>query len=129
MDKLCPINEGQCYQISLQENDIDRLRLLREPTFTPLTCNQTYRLSDLLLYKANKLPRVTYWLNKKLDLRNSQEWAPVFVSPSVDSGLIVAIDGNHRLMAHFLQHQSIEGVNGYLFIHPNIQLWGFMPLG
>lgn len=127
MDRLCPIETGTCYQISLNASEIDRVRLLREVTFTELTQHQNYYLSGLLPDKAIALPRVKYWFDRELNLSQSPEWSPVFVSPNLDAGLIVAIDGNHRLMAHYIRHQSVEGVPGYLFVHPNLQTWDFMP--
>jgi len=125
MDNICPINEGHCYQIKLQENDIDQLFLLGETTFKGLTHDKNYRLSGII-DSVKKLDRVKYWIDKKLDLRSSPEWSPVFVSPNTD-GPIITIDGNHRLMAHYYQHKNIEGLQGYLFVHPNIQKWGFAP--
>jgi hypothetical protein len=127
MNNVCPIEEGQCYQIKLQDNDISRLFLLGEATFTKLTPAKNYRLSEIIDDVKN-LPRVKYWIDKKLDLRLSPEWSPIFVSKDV-KGPIITIDGNHRLMAHFHQHQAIEGLHGYLFVHPSIPKWDFIPVG
>jgi len=127
MDKISPVSEGQCYKIHLQEPDISRLYLLREPTFTNLTFHKDYLLAGLNSDEAAKLDRVKYWLNKSLDLRLSPEWSPIFVSRNIENSPIVTIDGNHRLMAHFLQHGKIQELNGYLFVHPSIEKWGFMP--
>lgn len=99
-------------KISLQEDDINRLFLLGEGTFSHLTLDQSYLISDLTDAILD-LKRVKYWLNKQLDLRLSSEWSPIFVCPETDSGPIVTIDGNLRLMAHFHQHNTIEGLHGY----------------
>lgn len=128
MDNLCPIEEGHCYQIKLQENDTNRLFLLGETTFKSLTYDKNYRLSDIIDDVKN-LVRVKHWIDYKLDLRISVEWSPIFVCPDTNSGPIVTIDGNHRLIAHFHQHNTIEGLLGYLFVHPNIQQWGYIPNG
>jgi len=126
MDKLCQIEDGFCYQIKLQKDDINRVFLLGETTFTSLTPDKNYRLSDIIDDVKN-LNRVKYWIDYKLDLRISKEWSPIFVCPDINSGPIVTIDGNHRLMAHFHEHNSIEGLFGYIFVHPNIQQWDFIP--
>lgn len=123
MDKVCPIPEGECYKIQLQEKDISRLYLLHEPTFTDLTFKRNYLLSGLNSEEAIKLDRVIYWLDRSLDLRLSPEWSPVFVSSDTENSPIITIDGNHRLMTHFHLHQKIEGLNGYLFVHPKIKVW------
>ena len=128
MDKICPIEEGHCYQIKLNERDTNHLFLLREPTFKNLTRDKNYLLSEII-DDVKKLDRVKYWLDNKLDLRLSPNWSPIFVCPDTDCGPIVTIDGNHRLMAHFHQYKTIEGLFGYLFVHPNIQKWDFIPKG
>ena len=71
--------------------------------------------------------RVIYWLAKKLDLSESDEWSPVFITPNHDTRALVAIDGNHRLMAHYLTHRSVEGVHAYLFSHPKTAVWDWFP--
>ena len=128
MDTLCPIEEGLCYQIKLQENDTNRLFLLNEPTFTSFTRDKNYRLSDIIDDVKNS-DRVKYWLDKEFDLRLSPEWSPIFVCPETNVGTIVTIDGNHRLTAHFHRHKTIEGLPGYLFVHQNIQKWCYIPNG
>lgn len=128
MDEICPIEQGKCYQIRLHENETNRLFLLGEATFTSLTRDKNYRLSDII-DDVKYLDRVKYWIDYNLDLRLSQEWSPIFVCPNVINGPIVTIDGNHRLMAHFHMHKTIDGLNGYLFVHPNILQWGYIPNG
>ena len=124
MDKICPIVEGTSYQTNLEESDKDRVFLLNEPTFKHFTENENFRLSEIIP-NVKKVDRVNYWLNEKLDLRNSPEWSPVLVSPSVSCGPY--IDGNHRLSAHWLQHKTIDGIHCYIFEHSRIMEWGFIP--
>lgn len=126
MDSICPINEGKCYKIKLQESDLNRLFILGDPSFTNLTSNKNYRLSGLIPEVAEQEIKTRTSLDVILDLRESHKLAPVFVSRNLDSGLVVTIDGNHRLMGHFLRNKSIEGVNGFLFVHPNVEKWGFI---
>jgi|GEM_PF-3280621 len=126
MNDISPIKEGRCYKIKFEEKDINRLFLLGEVTFKDLTSEKNFKLSGLLDTVIN-IERVKYWIDAKLDLRISTKWSPVFVSPHID-GPFVTIDGNHRLMAHYNQHKTIERLNGYLFVHPNIQNWGFIPI-
>jgi hypothetical protein len=127
MDEICPVAEGLCYQIKLEESDTGRLFLLGEATFTHLTPTKDYLLTNIS-DDVKEMKRVKYWIDQKLDLRESPEWSPIFVAKDIESP-IVTIDGNHRLMAHFNQHRTIEGLHGYLFIHQNIQKWGCIPKG
>lgn len=126
MNLICPVEEGQCYQVTLEEGDLNRLFLLGEATFTNLTENRNYRLAGLTS-AVEGLHRVKYWLDQNLDLTKVPEWAPVFVTWDIEKSPIITIDGNHRLMAHFKQYHTIEGLPGYLFVHHNIHKWGFVP--
>lgn len=123
---MCPISEGQCYKVVLHYTDINRVFLLYAPNLTNLTINRNYQLNETIEEAGNE-PRVQYWLDRNIDLSTSDSWAPVFVSPNLDTGSLVAIDGNHRLMAHFLTHKSIQGLQAYLFVHPNITNWKWFP--
>ena len=127
IDKICPIAEGSCYQITLQEGDGGHLFLLGESTFKNLTTSKDYLLTNIV-DDVKELERVKYWLDKKLDLTKALEWAPIFVAKGIGSPLIT-IDGNNRLMAHFHQYKRIDGVQGYLFTHNNILNWLFIPTG
>jgi hypothetical protein len=94
MDKICPVDEGVCYKITLEESDLVRIFLLGETTFTKLTKDENYKLSDLQDV-AREQPRVKYWLDKQIDLAASVDWAPVFVSLDIENGALISIDGNH----------------------------------
>jgi hypothetical protein len=126
MDKPCPVATGNCYQIELETADIDKIFLLNEKTFTNLTSNRNYKLSEIV-DSVNELERVNRWVDWKLNLRDSPDWSPVFVSQSIENGSLITIDGNHRLVAHFLQHRNVDGVHAYLFVHHNINEWVFIP--
>jgi hypothetical protein len=126
MDKICPVSEGKCYKVTLEDSDLDRVYLLRDPTFTNLTKNRDYRFSDLQDV-AREEARVKHLLEKNIDLSVNSDWAPVFVCPDIGNGALIAIDGNHRLMAHFLLRGSIANLMAYVYVHENILQWGFIP--
>ncbi len=63
-----------------------------------------------------------------VDLRRQMDLEPILVTNDAYSGPLIAIDGNHRLTAHYLRHQSVDAVNVFVAVHQNILMWGFVPL-
>lgn len=114
----CPLDEVKCYKIRLHDTDLPRVYILDAPNFLDLTENNSYKLRDVK-QTVRDLDRVDHLLKKQIDLSQTDNWAPVFISTYLNTGVLVPIDGNHRLMAHYLLYTSIEGVHGYLFVHPN----------
>jgi hypothetical protein len=126
MDKISPIEEGKCYRIILKAEDINRIFLLKEPTFTNFTINRNFMIADVT-EKVDEVERVRYWLDRGLDLRNAPEWAPVFVSRNIENGSFTIIDANHRMTAHYRQHKIVDEVAAYVFTHSNINQWWGIP--
>ena len=125
LDECCPPNQSTCYGIVFEEADQDKIFLIHVTGFINLTSSDSFKLIDVNS-SAGEVPRVKYWVDRGIDLSANANWAPVFVSAKLESPLI-AIDGNHRLMAHFLTHRSIEGIRAYLYVHSNISQWGLNP--
>ena len=124
MERIAPIKEGKLSQISLSKDDLSRLYLLKEPTFKDFTRTGDFKIENIIPDVCCEKQRVKYWIDRNIDLSINDDWAPVIITNSFDSGKIVIIDGNHRATAHFIQHKSIDGVYAYLFEHPNVNNWG-----
>jgi|TARA_R110002124_G_scaffold153408_2_gene320468 hypothetical protein len=126
LQKLCPLGEVECFKLVLEESDIQRVFLCTAPDFATYTKNQSFRLIDTCEAARND-PTVSCLLSKNVDLSKSNKWAPVFISPNYDKGSLVAFDGNHRLMAHFLMHEGTKGVQAFLLVHQNTIDWPWFP--
>jgi len=124
MEQIAPIEEGKLSQIALSNEDLNRLYLLKEPTFKDFTKTGDYKLENIIPEVCREKQRVKYWIDQNIDLSINNDWAPVLISNSFESGKIVIIDGNHRATAHFIQHKSINGAFAYLFEHHNVYNWG-----
>ena len=125
LQRLCPLNEVECFKLVLEESDIHRIFFCTAPDFATYTQNHSFRLEDTC--EAARIdPIVSCLLEKNIDLSNSDHWAPVFISPKI-AGSLVALDGNHRLMAHFLMHKSTKGLHAFLFVHQNTINWPWFP--
>lgn len=114
----CPINDVKCYKIVLDDTDMPRVYILYGYEFWNITVNNSFKLSDITEF-ARTLPKARKLLNMNLviDLSQSDNWSPVFICPDLNTGPLVPIDGNHRLMVHYLTHGSIQGIHAYLFVH------------
>jgi hypothetical protein len=126
MYEHCPTNEVQCYRVVLEDKDIDRIFLLNEVTFVKLTTGQTFKLSDLT-HDAKTLNRVNSFLKDGVDLRSHPGLELILVCEDLDTGSLTTIDGNHRLMAHYLTFGSVQEVPAYVYIHTNMNKWYFIP--
>lgn len=121
----CPLDEIQCYRVKLEESDINRVFILWDGTFSDMTDNNTFKLADVNM-NALKRPSTHHFFNKQLDLGVNPELAIVFFAQNLGSPL-VATDGNHRLMAHFLINKNVADIPAFLYTHENIINWRHFP--
>jgi hypothetical protein len=126
MDSVSPTEEIFFYYSRLQPEDISRIYLLND--FRHCTNQESCRLSDLheraLVTAMERVPQLA---ENKIDLRNVVHKEPVLVGVDLHQGGLTVIDGNHRLMAHYLRHGSVESVGVILAIHRSIVNWAFIP--
>jgi hypothetical protein len=126
MDRFCPTAEFCCHRVQLQHSDGDRLFLLGISAFISQTQRDSCRLRDLLPTAAS-IPNVASFVRDGVDLRSQPCLELVLVGAQLQLGHLVAIDGNHRMMAHYLNHASVEGVPAFVCVHKNITQWSYIP--
>ena len=125
MNLLAPLDEMSCHYVTLDHLDAQRMFLLQDFRFC--TTNISCRVTDLLPEgQAVAMEAAPHLPDNQLDLRKQRGLELLLVGLSFDSPLLV-IDGNHRTMAHWYRHGSLEGVNAYLGLHPRIIDWEFIP--
>lgn len=118
-------DEWKCYRGVLEDSDLDRLFLLNELDFGQFT-NNTHLLKNLL-EGARNLERVQSFIAKSFDLRIHRDYEPILVTINKEKASLIAIDGNHRLMSHYLQYKSIFEVPVYIGEHDTIIKSGHIP--
>lgn len=127
MDEHCPLAEIVCMHVALSECDLKRLFVL--PDFRKHTRNHSCRLVDAddsaLAVAMEGQPSGTH---NELDLTTRNQLELVLVGTDLNERPLIAVDGNHRLLAHYIRHRSIEGVPAYIGIHPNMYNWSYVPL-
>ncbi len=111
MDQCCPLGEFKMYKVKLEAADIDRLFLLN-CGFASDTNNQTCRLKDALPGLVSK-ERVRNVIEKAC-FPVSQDQAILIVSPDEKSGPLIIYDGNHRAIAQFLVHKTVQDVLAFV---------------
>jgi len=128
MNTHCPTSEIQCFHIELNDLDLERLFLLWEPTFIPHTHNRTCRLCDVTpTAEAMAMERRSVGEKNLVDLTAGTGNEPVLVTSDLTHGPLIAIDGNHRLTAHFVRHRRVGGVRVYVGVHAKVLGWHFIP--
>lgn len=126
LDRICETSQFRCCRVQLEWFDSDRLYLLRTPDFVSVTRNQSCRLSDVLP-DASAIQRVVSFTSVGIDLRLFPCLALVLVATDLHGVPLIAIDGNHRAIAQFLTHKTVDGVPAFVCIHPGIDQWGYVP--
>ena len=124
MDRHCPTTEFRCYRVRLEQSDENRLFGLTE--FINQTRGQSCRLRDVLP-GASAIQRVASFITAGINLRSRSGLELVLVTAELHGAPLVAIDGNHRAMAQFLAHGSVEGVPAFVCVHPAIGQWPYVP--
>ena len=126
MDRHCPTNQLLCYRVQLERPDEDRLFMLGLTEFINQTRGQSCRLRDVLP-GASAIQRVASFITAGINLRSRSGLELVLVAAELQCAPLVAIDGNHRAMAQFLAHGSVEGVPAFVCVHPAIGQWPYVP--
>lgn len=128
MDCFCPIYEMQFVHMELTWADLSRMFLLWEPTFIQHTKFQSCKLDEITSSaESMAMQRRSPGDVNMIDLTMSAGLEPVLVTDSLEHGPLVAIDGNHRLTAHYARRATIDGVKVYVGIHDNMLEWQFVP--
>ena len=123
----CPLADIVCMHITLTQSDLSRLFVLQD--FAKCTRDQSCQLIDVvpasaILAAMEHQPKNAV---NELDLTVAKGMELVLCGTSVDDGPLIAIDGNHRLLAHYIRSGSIEGVPAYIGIHPKMYDWPMVP--
>ena len=126
MDVHCPLAEFVCMHVTLSGCDVQRLFVL--PDFKASTRNYSCRLLDFndaaLDVAMERQPAGT---QNDLDLTARCHLELVLVGTDVNLSFLITVDGNHRLLARYIRHRSIEGVPAYVGVHANVYCWPFVP--
>jgi hypothetical protein len=126
MDGHWPLAEVICMHVTLSGCDLERLFVL--PDFKGCTWNHSCQLVDINdSALAVAMERQAAKATNDLDLTVRSQLELVLVGIDVSHGPLVTVDGNHRLLAHYTRHRSIDGVPAYVGIHPNMHNWPFVP--
>lgn len=123
----CPLADIVCMHITLTQSDLSRLFVLQD--FAKCTRDQSCQLIDVvpasaILAAMEHQPKNAV---NELDLTVAKGMELVLCGTAVDDGPLIAIDGNHRLLAHYIRSGSIEGVPAYIGIHPKMYDWHMVP--
>lgn len=130
---LPSLNDGRWrgYKVILDSADLDRVILWWENQ--DYTRNKTCRVIDLLPC-AKTLARVQSFIVGNdakrllpLDLRSADGMELCVIADSLDGDFLYVIDGNHRLIAHWLQGRHLDGVATYVAVHDGLKNWAYIP--
>ncbi len=115
--EYCPSDEVECYQVTLEKRDLVRIFILYQSGFLYLTNNNTFKVSDLIVTTARKIDRVQSFLNDEtFDLRSRPDHTIILFGKNLDTSLLTAMDGNHRLKAHYIEHENIDGIPAFNYL-------------
>jgi hypothetical protein len=127
-----PPNEYQGFRVTFDEGDVDRLYLWLG--FALCAGHKSCHLTDIptVLHPCTE-SRVRPFIEGDpasgkgpLDLRTATDMEIVTVSNDLENGNLYIIDGNHRLIAHYLIHKSIKDVPAFACIRPKMLQWAYV---
>ena len=123
MGEFSPTKEFDCYKTVLDQSDLDRLFLLSD--FHMMTRTASCKLADV---QSGQIPETSMSrISRDIDLTTLAGCEIEIVSPSMDDGPLVIVDGNHRVVGHFLNRGTIQDVPAFVCIHRNILVWPHVP--
>lgn len=126
MDEHCPLAQMVCLHVTLCECDLERMFVL--PDFGGHTRNHSCQLVDINDSALDvAMERRPAGAQNILDLTTRDQLELVLVGTDLNQRPLIVVDGNHRLLAHYIRHRSIDRVPAYVGIHPNIYNWSFVP--
>lgn len=134
MEDYAPTSEFLFYRVILEKSDTDRMFVLFETGLTKQTLGQTCRLKDIVSSSEN-IERVKQAINggnsfsKGVDLKSDPNMELELVASELYNVPLTIIDGNHRAIAHYIIHGSVQGVPAYICVHKNISKWPYIPPG
>jgi hypothetical protein len=108
----------------LDDSDLDRLFLI--PEFGKHTAADSCLLRDIA-ESALSDSRVRQFLTPPINLQVAANLELLAFTVDPEKSPLVVGDGNHRIIAHFWTHQSVEGVPIFICSHPAVANWGFCP--
>ena len=119
-----PPEEFQTERATLEDSDLDRVFAI--PEFGRHTTGGSCRIRDIEK-SALSDPRVQQFMEPPIDLRIAPKLELLIFAADPETWPLVVVDGNHRLIAHYWNHRSIEGVPVFICSHPKVATWGFCP--
>lgn len=127
MDELFPVDEILMYRVTFETGDLARLFVLWD--LSRATLERSCQLADTLPAEGLVLAmeRIPDNSVNEINLAISTGREPVLVTNNLHSGALTVIDGNHRILAHFIRHQSINGVSALVAQHANMHTWPYVP--
>jgi hypothetical protein len=132
-NNLPSLDDGQWhgYKVILDCKDIDRIILWWENE--KYTQHRTCRVTDLLPF-AKTLERVQSFIVgcdargfPPIDLKSGAGMELCMIADSISGDFLYVIDGNHRLIAHWFQGRSLDGVPSYVAAHEGLKSWAYIP--
>jgi hypothetical protein len=121
---LPPAEQFRNHWALLNDSDLDRLFLI--PEFGKHTAGNSCLLKDIT-ESALSDPRVRQFLTTPINLQIAPNLDLLTFTVHPEKSPLVVGDGNHRVIAHFWTHWSVEGVPILICSHPEVAKWGFCP--
>jgi len=119
------------YNVILDSEDLDRIILWWENK--KYTKNETCKVVDLLPC-AKTLERVRSFAEGRnangllpINLKSAARMELCMVADSINGDFLYVIGGNHRLIAHWFQERSLDGVPAYVAVHKGLKGWAYIP--
>jgi hypothetical protein len=131
---FCPENEFQCYKVTFDDEDIDRMSLVENfKDVSNKTCKlkEINRSAVLAQKEEDRGLRVKRLMDggdqfeRGVNLITDQGFEIVLVGRNLCKGSLLIIDGSHRAIAHYLNYGTLQGVSAFICVHNNIAKWGF----
>lgn len=125
-----PADGYTAVRATLADSDMDRTFLWFE--FRKHTKNGTAKLTDALR-ESTREPRIRQLIEgdaskgwAPIDLRVDSGCYPMLVTNDFAHGPLYGLDGNHRLVAHFLTGKAFDGVPAFVCTHVKMLEWAYI---
>lgn len=127
-----PAADYKAYRVILDSGDASRIVLWWE--FQKHTKEHSCRLTDLL-ESAATLKKAQPFIHGDRsrgflpgDLRTLPNREITILTNDLASDFLYLIDGNNRLVGHFLLHKTIQDVPAVVCAHPKLMEWAYVPI-
>ena len=128
MEDYVATTDFKCFEVRLEEYDINRLFIIYEKNLAPLTSGSSCRLIDIIPEKAKEVERVKSFLNDSFNLLEKTEFEPILVGWDIQESPLIIIDGNHRVISHYIKNNNITDLIVFVCINnQDLKSWMFVP--